>query len=216
MSSECVELAELAEFVELTVVSAARPSALCVVARRRHRQCIGHRRRTNRATTRHRAGLTLLEVILAIAILGGALVVIGELIRTGSRSAQNARELTIAQILAESTMNEVAAGLIPATSTSTQVLETNPDWMYSLQVDPAPNQQGLLLVTVTMHQTDPVRGREMSYSLVRWMLDPSIELGVDPTADSMETDSSGASGSSGGSATGGASGSGGGSAGGIQ
>ena len=214
MSSECVELAE---FVELTAVSAARPSALCFEARRHHRQRLGDRRQGNRATTRRRAGLTLLEVILAIAILGGALVVIGELIRTGSRSAQNARELTIAQILAESTMNEVAAGLIPATSTSTQVLETNPDWMYSLQVDPAPNQQGLLLVTVTMHQTDPVRGREMSYSLVRWMLDPSIELGVDPTADStIGTDGASSSGSSGGSGTGGASGSGGGSAGGIQ
>ena len=160
-----------------------------------------------------RAALTLLEVILAIAILGGALVVIGELIRTGSRSAQNARELTVAQILAESTMNEVASGLIPATSNGTQVLDINPDWMYSLQVDPAPNQQGLLLVTVTMQQTEPVRGRELSYTLVRWMLDPSIELGVDPTAESATgTDGSGTSGTGGTGGTGGSAGS----AGGIQ
>jgi len=202
------------KLADMAPILAARSNAFRVDARRHHREGLGRNRQSNRATTRRRAGLTLLEVILAIAILGGALVVIGELIRTGSRSAQNARELTIAQILAESTMNEVAAGLIPATSTSTQVLETNPDWMYSLQVDPAPNQQGLLLVTVTMHQTDPVRGRELSYSLVRWMLDPSIELGVDPTADgTMGTDGGG---SSGGSGTGGAGGSGGGGAGGIQ
>lgn len=193
----------------------ARPGDLPARGRRRRRRCGRPRPRVHVAKSRRRAGLTLLEVILAIAILGGALVVIGELIRTGSRSAQNARELTIAQILAESTMNEVAAGLIPATSTSTQVLETNPDWMYSLQVDPAPNQQGLLLVTVTMNQSDPVRGRELSYSLVRWMLDPSIELGVDPTAEGMGTDGGGSSGASGSGGAGGTSGSGGG-AGGIQ
>ena len=58
-------------------------------------------------------GLSLLEVILAIAILGGALVTIGQLIRIGARSAAEARDLTMAQLYAESEMNGIAAGWYP-------------------------------------------------------------------------------------------------------
>ncbi|MBW8884274.1 MAG: prepilin-type N-terminal cleavage/methylation domain-containing protein, partial [Planctomycetia bacterium] len=49
-------------------------------------------------------GLSLMEVILAIAILGGALAMIGQLIRIGSRSAAEARDLTMSQLYAESEM----------------------------------------------------------------------------------------------------------------
>src|SRR5262245_45353897 len=50
-------------------------------------------------------GLSLMEVILAIAILGGALVTIRQLIRIGARSAAQARDLTMSQLYAESEMN---------------------------------------------------------------------------------------------------------------
>src|SRR3954462_5407230 len=50
----------------------------------------------NSISTHHsnRRGLTLLEVLLSIAIFGGALVAIGELIRIGSQCAATARDLT--------------------------------------------------------------------------------------------------------------------------
>ena len=60
-----------------------------------------------------RRGLSLLEVILAIAILGGALATIGQLIRVGARNAAEARDLTMAQLYAESEMNGIAAGWYP-------------------------------------------------------------------------------------------------------
>jgi prepilin-type N-terminal cleavage/methylation domain-containing protein len=60
---------------------------------------------------RRNAGLSLLEVILAIAILGGCIAVIGELVRLGARQAEEARELTTAQLLCESKLEEIAAGV---------------------------------------------------------------------------------------------------------
>jgi len=58
-----------------------------------------------------RRGLSLMEVILAIAILGGSLATIGQLIRIGARNAAEARDLTMAQLYAESQMNRFASGI---------------------------------------------------------------------------------------------------------
>ena len=59
-----------------------------------------------------RTGLSLLEVMLALAILGGALAAIGELMRIGARNAEKARDLTTAQMICESTMAEIQLGFI--------------------------------------------------------------------------------------------------------
>ena len=56
-------------------------------------------------------GLSLFEVIISIAILGGSLATIGQLIRIGARNAAEARDLTMAQLYAESQMNRVASGM---------------------------------------------------------------------------------------------------------
>ena len=63
-----------------------------------------------------RRGLTLLEVLLALAILGGALATIGELMRIGARNAEIARDKTTAQLLAEATMGELEVGFLPLQS----------------------------------------------------------------------------------------------------
>ena len=59
-----------------------------------------------------RKGLTLLEVLLALAILGGALAVIGELSRIAARNAEQARDLSTAQRLCENKMAEIAAEIV--------------------------------------------------------------------------------------------------------
>ena len=64
----------------------------------------------------YRRGLSLLEVIFAIAILGGSLATIGQLIHIGARNAAQARDLTMAQLYAESQMNRFASSIeIPDT-----------------------------------------------------------------------------------------------------
>ena len=54
-----------------------------------------------------RNAFSLLEVILALSILAGAVAVLGELLRTGVRNAQTARDLTRAQMLCEEIEAEV-------------------------------------------------------------------------------------------------------------
>ena len=79
------------------------------------------------------AGLSLLEVILAVAILGGCMAVIGELVRLGVRHAEEARELTRAQLLCESKLEEIAAGVTAAESAAAVAFETDPEWTYTVE-----------------------------------------------------------------------------------
>ena len=57
-------------------------------------------------------GFSLLEVILALGILVGAMAVLGELARHGLDSARIARDSAMAQLLCESKLSEITAGLI--------------------------------------------------------------------------------------------------------
>jgi hypothetical protein len=119
-----------------------------------------------------RSGLSLLEVILSIAILGGALAVIGELVRIGARNAAMARDLTTAQLFAESKMNEVAAGVADFSATESEPLDEEGDWVCAVTSTEA-NQQQLMAVTVTVGQNPDTFARPVSYALTRWIIDPA-------------------------------------------
>ncbi len=123
---------------------------------------------------RTRRGLSLLEVILSIAILGGAMVVIGQLFNLGYRSARQARLRNDANILCDSKMAELAAGVIETTSTGGQPIIENPDWNYSVDVQPS-QQLGLLSATVTVEQNPDVAAFPISMSIVRFVPDPDYE-----------------------------------------
>jgi type II secretory pathway pseudopilin PulG len=132
----------------------------------------GSRKLNKMRTRRVHAGLSLLEVILAIAILGGSIAVIGELVRLGVRQAEEARELTTAQLLCESKIEEIAAGAATTDSVSNSPCETDPRWQYSVTVSQI--DQTLLEVRVTVEQVESARLQPLSVSLVRWMVNPSL------------------------------------------
>jgi type II secretion system protein I len=117
--------------------------------------------------------LTLLEVILAVAILGGCVAVIGELVRIGTRHAEEARDITRAQLVCESKLEEIAAGAAPLESVASAPLETDIRWLYSVSVS-ALDRPELLEVRVTIQQNQPTRVQPLSVSLVRWMIDPTL------------------------------------------
>lgn len=125
-------------------------------------------------TGSRRAGLSLLEVILSIAILGGAMVVIGQLLNLGYRSAVEAKIRSDANILADSKMAEVAAGVLELQSAAERPFNENPDWLYSVQVQQSP-QLGLLMVTVTVEQSPVSSANPISFSLVRFVPDPDYD-----------------------------------------
>ncbi|TVS15567.1 MAG: hypothetical protein EA424_15705 [Planctomycetaceae bacterium] len=133
----------------------------------------GYRKSIRRSAAR--AGLSLLEVILAIAILGGSIAVIGELVRLGARQAEEARELTIAQLLCESKLEEIAAGVIAPEPVGDVPFDLDPRWSYSIEVGSLDNPD-LLQVTVMAQQVDGSREIPLYYSLTRWILDPNLEL----------------------------------------
>jgi len=138
---------------------------------------------------RRRAGFSLLEVILALAILAGAVAVLGEAARHAMRNAQTARDLTHAQLLCESRMSEITAGLAPleategneaalpdvSGTTETADEETSPesDWLYSVDVQPI-DEEGLVAVRVTVTRNTAPEQRGVEFSLVRWMVDTAM------------------------------------------
>jgi prepilin-type N-terminal cleavage/methylation domain-containing protein len=137
------------------------------------------------ATTRaaiHRRGLTLLEVILAVAILGVSMAALGGLVSLGARSAEEAREGTTAQILCESLMNEVTAGSLPAESIGPVAYDEEGRWLYTILVQPVQNPPLPLLEVRVLVEQGLVPGTPISFELVRWMPDPSVELPADAAA----------------------------------
>ena len=92
------------------------------------------RHRRLRTTQSGRRGLSLLVVILAMAILGVAIAVIGELLRMGFRASAQARDGAIAQMLAQSKMAEITSGVVTPDPVSATPFEFYPDWFYSVDV----------------------------------------------------------------------------------
>ncbi len=129
-----------------------------------------------------RWGYSLLEVILALAILMISLVTLTELLRLGLGNAERARELTQAQLLCESKLAEVSAGLLPlspvagvpilVTPTGTESSsDPRATWLYDLNVE-ALEEPGLVAVTVTVYR-DPSSGSRLApFRLFRWIRDP--------------------------------------------
>ena len=145
-----------------------------------------------------RSGLTLLEVLLAIAIFGMALVAIGELIRIGGVNAAAARDLTEAQRHSSNVMSEVSAGIIPPDATTDTPIQGYEGWLYSIESEPLEEQEGMLRVTVKVSQDPSQNSKPLTFTLVRWMTDPAAKAAAEEAAAAAEaaTTSNSTSGSS--------------------
>jgi type II secretion system protein I len=139
-----------------------------------------HNSRIGVASRIRRRGLSLLEVVLAIAILGMSMVTIVQLLNIGYRGALSSRARTEAALLCDSKMAELAAGVLSLESTSASAVAENPNWVYSVDVQPS-SQLGLLVVTVTVKQATNSLA-PISMSIVRFMPDPDY----DPTEATEE------------------------------
>ena len=122
-----------------------------------------------------RRGFSLLEVILAIAILAGAMVMLGDLLRIAGRHATATSELTRAQLHCQSIISQIVAGILPPESVQGAPMETDPNWTYSIDVQTL-QLEGLLSVQVTVAQNIDARQQPLSATLTRWMIDPDLAL----------------------------------------
>ncbi len=150
-----------------------------------------------------RAGLTLLEVIIAMAILAMSATLLYQVSNLATNSALEAQRLANAHILSESKMAEILAGAV-ATEPMDWTLDSDGtvpgEWYYKLEtsVGERENMIGLKL-SVSDNPTSTTRSQAI-FTIVRYIIDPQLGLDTPPSSDGSS--STGEIGSStGGSAT---------------
>ena len=150
-----------------------------------------------------RRGFSLLEILLALAILGGSLAVLSQMAHTGSDAAREARALSMARVLCQAKLSEVllnsTLGQSPTTVVSAKAdpfdsLSTI-DFYYSVEVAPAP-LDGLLAIRVSVQALTPDESQSVlaNYQLTRWMIDPALGLeALEAEEEAMREDAAAAS-----------------------
>ncbi len=126
-----------------------------------------HRHRSSRR------GLTLLEIILALAIFFGSLAALAQLSWNGARAAVQARLKTQAIIRCEAKLAEVLSGaqrLAPVTNTP---FPDNAAWTWSLKITET-NYPDLLQLEVMVSHSGNSRMANTQFTLRRWMRDPAL------------------------------------------
>jgi type II secretion system protein I len=133
-------------------------------------------------------GFTLLEVILALAILAGSLAALGEVMRLADQNATMTRDESQAQILAATVMDELVAGARQMMATDRGQFEfvTEPPWVYSVAIEPTAFDE-LIAVRVLVEQDLDPRLQPARFQLVRWLPNPDF---IPPTATTSSSNSS--------------------------
>ena len=132
-----------------------------------------------------RNAFSLMEVLLATTILLGSLIVLGQLATIGRKHAHDAEYLTTAQLLCQSKLNEMLAGVERVRPVESEALPEAPGWAWSVEVESA-EKLHLVSVRVTVWE-EPSETEEAvdarpskRFALTRWMRDPNHD---DPRGD---------------------------------
>jgi hypothetical protein len=118
-----------------------------------------------------RRGFSLLEVLLATGILIGSSIVLMELATIGMRHAASARDLSQAQLICQTKLNEIVAGITPAETVRPMPHEDDPRWTYWVTVQPT-ERPGLALLEVGVAQELIPNKQTNRFVLMRWIRDP--------------------------------------------
>lgn len=157
---------------------------------------VGPTRRSSSAI-RNSHGFTLLEVILAIAILGVSIAWIGEVVSRSFANAANATDSLEARIVAQSVIDQLKCGALeianfgPSQMSDTEALG---EWAVQVIVEPTTVQE-LVQVRVLVGTTlEP--GERPACELVRWYQNPEYAEAAAAAAASAASAASSTSSSS--------------------
>src|SRR5258708_6585678 len=152
-----------------------------------------------------RPGVSLLEVLGATAIFLMSIVAIGELMSVSTDQAIDTRLRSRATRLAQSKLNEFAAGVEQLNGASSGEFDEEPGWSWKADVSNDGTAANLYKVMITVTHDGPTGPVEVS--MTQFVFDPLQRGQVTATPPSTDSSSSG-SGSSGSGSGSGASGSG--------
>ena|SRR5436190_10249714 len=142
-----------------------------------------------------RRGLSLLEVLVALAIFLMSLVGLGFLLAVAGSTAQETQYRTQAATICQSKMAEVVAGSIPLDGQGGGDVEEDPEYQWSMEVQSG-GPQGLSNVTIKVTRKRP-DGSMMECSLSQMVFDPKMVGSVHDVPASIAGDDSSTSGTSG-------------------
>ena len=140
--------------------------------------------------------MSLLEVLAALAIFIFSAYALTQMVEQASTAATKARRLAKAQLLAETKMDEVVAGVISLGNTGGNIEEEIAGWTYNVTVTPeqwsavqdastSVSITGINTVIVTVNYS--MTGSEpIEYSISRIVLDPKLRVPA-PTTNSTGT-----------------------------
>lgn len=140
-----------------------------------------------RVAPARRAGLSLLEVLLALAIFLFSLAAIGALVEFGNQRATAAAMQTTATRLAQAKLAEVEAGAVSVATGGSGTFDEEPEWNWSVEPGAAtiPN-----VYPVTVRVWREAAGRMHEVTLTQLVFD-SAQMGNAAEAQPPETDTTG-------------------------
>ncbi len=123
------------------------------VGRRINRiSCQRGRSKSHPAGATH-GGFTLLEVLIATAVLLACMIVLTDLAHVGKSHAKDAEDLAAAQLICQTRLNEMLAGAKPIRAVSGERPRSLPGWILSVEVEPL-KKSGLVAVRIIVKE-DP-------------------------------------------------------------
>lgn len=139
-----------------------------------------------------RQGLTILEVLLALAIFLGAMISLGQLISTGSQASSRSQLQTEAVFRAESKLAEIIAGIEPMQASGPNPFMDDPteQWSWTLELLESPHVD-LLALSLTVTHVNNVERVNATHNLVRLVRDPQIYLDAALDAEATAAESGG-------------------------
>ncbi len=140
-----------------------------------------------RPSNRHRRGMTLFEVLIALAVFLASLAAISQLIHVGTIAAAEGQLQTEAVLRCETKMAEVIAGIEPMDPVSDEIFADDQEgrWAWSLVVGDGPHLDTLQL-SVTVTHVRANGSMDASFNMDRLVRNPQIF--IDAAEASLEAE----------------------------
>jgi len=116
------------------------------------------------------SGFTLLEVLVAVTILGAGIVAVLTLFSRSLRLADGFRDTTNASTYASQRLEEALLAPRPASGTETGLFGEKFRWVTETSIFPAEEEEAYdeIVIQVTVKWLDEGRERSVNLSAVRW------------------------------------------------